>query len=186
MDTGNMVILSKVGISPKKEGEAIRYEKTTTGKPKATFRGFKSVYDSKAENNTRWLNYNFEAYGDVVEKMRKMSLKEKSFINIIGHLDQASYKDESGNSRVYEKIVVDHVEYAQMAKSGKEDSSKPADATAKAPVPKTTTTPAPAAAPAAPIAENTGAETYCGETLDAPGYSGTVYMDDDLEIPFNI
>src|ERR1035437_4789524 len=134
MDTGNVIILSRVGISPsKKEGEgSIKYEETTTKKPKATFRGFKSVYDAKAENNTRWLNFNFEAYGDVVEKMKKMGLKEKSFINIMGHIDQTTYKDGNDNNRMFEKIIIDHVEYAQMAKTGsaKTDSTKPVVAVA--------------------------------------------------------
>lgn len=191
MDTGNVIILSKVGISPsKKDGEAaIRYEVTTTGKPKASFRGFKSVYDSHAENNTRWLNFNFEAYGDVVEKMKKMGLKEKSFINMIGHIDQSSYKDTAGNSRMFEKIVIDHIEYAQMAKaagSGKTETEKVKPAVAAvAPVAPATSAPEkprPVAATATLVERKTEME----EGLDAPGYAGTVFMDDDEEMPFDI
>ena len=183
MDTGNLVVQNKIGISPsKKEGEAaIRYELTSNGKPKASFRGFKTAYDAKAENKTKWLHFNLEAYGDVVEKMKKMGLKEKSFINVIGHLDQSTYKDEKGMSHMFEKIVIDHIEYAQMAKAAGTDKTETVSA-------KPAVTPAPekpktVAAPTAPVESKTETEQ---ETLDAPGYAGTIYMDDDEEMPFNL
>ena len=37
-------------------------------------------YDSRAENNHRWVNLKVEAFGDLCERIKKMSLQEGSFI----------------------------------------------------------------------------------------------------------
>ena len=52
------------------------------------FRIGKKVYDTRAENNTRWVNLSVKAFGPVCERIKKMQLKESSFINILGRLDE--------------------------------------------------------------------------------------------------
>ena len=58
------------------------------------FRIGKKVYDTRAENNTRWVNLSVKAFGPVCERIKKMQLKESSFINILGRLDEDVWEDE--------------------------------------------------------------------------------------------
>lgn len=46
------------------------------------FRIGKKVYDTRAENNTRWFNVSVKAFGDVCERIKKMQLKEGSFVHL--------------------------------------------------------------------------------------------------------
>ena len=46
------------------------------------FRIGKRVYDSRYEKKYRWINLNVKAFGSVCERIRKMKLKEGSFVNI--------------------------------------------------------------------------------------------------------
>ena len=70
------------------------------------FRIGKKVYDTRAENNTRWVNLSVKAFGPVCERIKKMQLKESSFINILGRLDEDVWEDstispmEYGGSRI--------------------------------------------------------------------------------------
>ncbi len=52
------------------------------------FRIGKKVYDTRAENNARWMNISVKAFGPVCERIKKMQLKESSFINFLGRLDE--------------------------------------------------------------------------------------------------
>ena len=54
------------------------------------FRIGKKVYDPKADNNARWLNYSVKGFGPIVNRIEKMQLKEGSFVNIMGRLDEES------------------------------------------------------------------------------------------------
>lgn len=59
------------------------------------FRIGKKVYDTRAENNTRWFNVSVKAFGDVCERIKKMQLKEGSFVHLTGRLDEESWIDQS-------------------------------------------------------------------------------------------
>ena len=61
------------------------------------FRIGKKVYDPKAENNTRWLNYSVKGFGPIVDRIEKMQRKEGSFVNIMGRLDEDSWVDKESN-----------------------------------------------------------------------------------------
>ncbi|MCI9491253.1 MAG: single-stranded DNA-binding protein, partial [Dorea sp.] len=64
------------------------------------FRIGKKVYDSRAENNTRWINISVKAFGDVCERIKKMQLKDGSFINFRGRLDEDTWTDQqTGESK---------------------------------------------------------------------------------------
>ena len=52
------------------------------------FRVGKKVYDTRAENNQRWINLSVKAFGQTSERIKKMQLKEGSFVNILGRLDE--------------------------------------------------------------------------------------------------
>ena len=77
------------------------------------FRIGKKVYDTRAENNTRWFNVSVKAFGDVCERIKKMQLKEGSFVHLTGRLDEESWTDQSTNeSKSQTVIILDEIEYA--------------------------------------------------------------------------
>ena len=97
------------------------------------FRIGKKVYDTRAENNTRWFNVSVKAFGDVCERIKKMQLKEGSFVHLTGRLDEESWTDQSTNeSKSQTVIILDEIEYA----SG---GSKPTDSQQQPPVAPTAT-----------------------------------------------
>ena len=63
------------------------------------FRIGKKVYDTRAESNTRWVNISVKAFGPVCERIKKMQLKESSFINILGRLDEDVWEDTARRMR---------------------------------------------------------------------------------------
>lgn len=77
------------------------------------FRIGKKIYDSRADNNTRWINLSVKAFGDVCERIKKMQIKEGSFINIRGRLDEDTWTDQNTNeSKSAMVIILDDIEYA--------------------------------------------------------------------------
>ena len=52
------------------------------------FRIGKKVYDPNAENNARWINMAVKGFGPICERIKKMQLKDGSFVNLIGRLDE--------------------------------------------------------------------------------------------------
>ena len=45
------------------------------------------VYDKRADKETRWVNFNVNAFDDLAERVRRMNLKEGSHINVMGNFD---------------------------------------------------------------------------------------------------
>ncbi len=89
------------------------------------FRIGKKVYDTRAENNTRWVNLGVKAFGPVCERIKKMQLKESSFINILGRLDEDVWEDSATHEKKSAMVVIlDEVEYCS---SGGGKQSKGAD-----------------------------------------------------------
>ena len=58
---------------------AIRLFNSENGGEFAVFQVGIRKYDSRAENNHRWVNLKVKAFGDLCERIKKMSLKEGSF-----------------------------------------------------------------------------------------------------------
>lgn len=46
------------------------------------FRIGKKVYDPNAENNARWVNLAVKGFGPICERIKKMQLKDGSFVNL--------------------------------------------------------------------------------------------------------
>ena len=77
------------------------------------FRIGKKVYDPKAENNTRWLNYSVKGFGPIVDRIEKMQLKEGSFINIEARLDEDTWEDQTTKEKKScPVLILDEIEYA--------------------------------------------------------------------------
>ena len=80
---------------------AIRFfSSENSGGEFAVFQIGKRKYDSRAENNHRWVNLKVKAFGDACERIKKMKLKEGSSINLVADYDEECWKDkESGEER---------------------------------------------------------------------------------------
>lgn len=86
------------------------------------FRIGKKVYDSRAENNTRWVNFSVKAFGDVCERIKKMQLKEGSFVHLTGRLDEESWIDSNTNEQKSQTVIVlEEIEYASGGSKPKDD-----------------------------------------------------------------
>jgi len=109
------------------------------------FRIGQKVYDSRAEDNHRWVNLTVKCFDvSLVDRIRKMGIKEGSFINLSGRYDEDVWEDEeTREKRSMPCIILDDLEYCGSAKrSGdgqKANSGNQADSSAPA---------APAASPA--------------------------------------
>ena len=90
------------------------------------FRVGEKVYDTNAENNTRWVNHSVKAFGDVCERIKKMQLKEGSLINFTGTLTEEVWTEGEGDKKTKKSaqvIVLDSIEYTSGG------SKKPANDT---------------------------------------------------------
>ena len=77
------------------------------------FRIGSKVYDTRAENNTRWVNLSVKAFGNTCERIRKMGLKEGSLINFMGRFDEDTWTDQAtGTQKSAPVVILDEIEYA--------------------------------------------------------------------------
>ena len=105
------------------------------------FRIGKKVYDTRAENNTRWVNLSVKAFGPVCERIKKMQLKESSFINILGRLDEDVWEDSTTHEKRSAMVVIlDEIEYCSSG-GGKQKTEEAGEQ------PRAAAAPAKAAAP---------------------------------------
>ena len=76
------------------------------------FRIGKKVYDTRAENNARWMNISVKAFGPVCERIKKMQLKESSFINMLGRLDEDIWEDSVTHEKKSAMVIIlDEIEF---------------------------------------------------------------------------
>lgn len=100
------------------------------------FRVGEKVYDKDAENNTRWVNHTVKAFGAACERIKKMQLKEGSFINITGGtLTDEMWSDGEGDKKTvkHAQVIVlegrDSIEY--VAGGSKKTSDEKSDSGSK-------------------------------------------------------
>ncbi len=87
------------------------------------FRIGQKVYDSRVEGNYRWLNISVKAFGTVCERIKKMKLKEGSFVNLTARLDEEKWiDDESKKEKSQHVLIVEDIEYAYVGKSSENQS----------------------------------------------------------------
>jgi len=76
------------------------------------FRIGKKVYDPNAENNARWVNLAVKGFGPICERIKKMQLKDGSFVNLIGRLDEDVWEDSTTHEKRSAMVVIlDEIEY---------------------------------------------------------------------------
>lgn len=133
------------------------------------FRIGKKVYDTRAENNTRWINLTVKAFGDICERIKKMQLKEGSFINFRGRLDEDVWTDQqTGESKSTMVVVLDDIEYAGGKPKENQESNRQQNGTA----PNTG-----AAAPAQPAAQSAAGQAPNGFTGYEPFGGGSFFSE---------
>lgn len=122
------------------------------------FRIGKKVYDPNAENNARWINMAVKGFGPICERIKKMQLKDGSFVNLIGRLDEDVWEDQQTHEKKSAMVIIlDDIEYASGGGKSKDNQNTdeaqghPAAATAPA-----------AAAPANNGGGFTGYESFGG------------------------
>lgn len=118
------LIVTDAGVSRGyKDNPALRFSEGE-GTPSVRFRIGKKVFDSRCEGNYRWINLNVKAFGDVCERIRKMKLKEGSYVNIIGRYDEETWGDkDTGEQRTAPVLIVDEIEYCYSGNGQKEEKS---------------------------------------------------------------
>jgi len=117
----NKVMITSAIISKGYEGKlAFRYNET---RDCVHFKIGYTVYDKRAENNSRWININVTAFKPLVERIEKMGLKEGSYISVSGKLDENVWEDKSTNStnRAF-VIILDEVEISSGSGSKKQSN----------------------------------------------------------------
>ena len=79
-------------------------------------------YDAKAENNTFWENETVKAFGPVCEQIKKMKLKEGSWITIVGEKIFDSWEDEEEDEIKHASAIkLLKVEYVGNGKKSNSD-----------------------------------------------------------------
>ena len=128
------VIATEVVISKGFEGApALRFSEKGDS---VRFRIGKKVYDTRAENNHRWVNLSVKAFGPLCERIKKMQLKEGSFVNLLGRLDEDVWEDAATHERKSAMVVIlDEIEYCaagtRQQKEGTETAGTQKAATAQ-------------------------------------------------------
>lgn len=111
---GTQVVISRgyddaAAIKFSEKGDAVR------------FRIGKKVYDPGASDNTRWINLAVKGFGPICERIKKMQLKEGSFVNFVGRLDEDVWEDSKTKEKKSTTVIVlDDIEYASSGSNPKD------------------------------------------------------------------
>ena len=78
------------------------------------FRVGQKVYDPRAADNHRWVNITVKCFdAGLIDRIRKMGLKEGSFINLTGRYDEDVWEDdETKEKRSMPCVILDDLEYS--------------------------------------------------------------------------
>ena len=88
------------------------------------FRIGKKVYDPNAENNARWINLAVKGFGPICERIKKMQLKDGSFVNLIGRLDEDVWEDQQTHEKKSAMVIIlDDIEYASGGGKSKDNQN---------------------------------------------------------------
>lgn len=132
----NKAIITNASVSKGFDGApALRYSENNGAKTAVQFKIGYRVYDSRATNNHRYVNFAVKAFGGVCERVEKMQLKEGSFVNILGRLDEETWEDE-GQKHSRTVIIIDDIEFASSGNgNGKQNGNGTNGANGAGPAP---------------------------------------------------
>lgn len=101
---------------------ALRYSESGES---VRFRIGKKVYDTRAENNHRWVNLSVKAFGGICERIKKMQIKEGSFVNILGRLDEDVWEDTATHEKKSAVVVIlDEIEFCSGGNRQQKEQSE--------------------------------------------------------------
>lgn len=106
---------------------AIKFNGKEGNAATARFRIGEKQYDSKAENHTRWMNWNVVAYGHMCERVEKMQLKEGSYINLVGRITEETFTEQQSQKEItYPVLILEDIEYGMTGgkKENEQDAAK--------------------------------------------------------------
>lgn len=90
----NMVATNAI-VSPGYDGNpAVRFHSGEKNFQAVNFRIGIRVYDSKAKDNHRWINFKVKGRGEICDRIKKMKLKEGSHINLVAQYDEETWEDK--------------------------------------------------------------------------------------------
>lgn len=94
----------------------------------ARFRIGKKIYDPRVEGNHRWMNLSVKVLdAKLCERIKKMQLKEGSYVNLVGRLDEDVWTDDTTKEEKRAMVIVlDELEYASNG-SGKSNNNQGAN-----------------------------------------------------------
>ena len=141
------------------------------------FRIGQKVYDSRVEGNYLWLNISVKAFGSVCERIKKMKLKEGSFVNLTARLDEEKWTDqETKKEKSQHVLIAEDIEYAYVGKSGENQNAGQNQSQGQNQAAGQYQQAAPAGAPTAnqgqAPAANSVAEPQAADPMESDGFMG--------------
>jgi len=90
---------------------AVKFAETSNSKTKvAHFRAALPVYDKTGNNNTRWIPFDFVAFGLNAERIERMGVDANSMLVIAGSIDYESFDGQNGKVNRH-TFLVEAVDY---------------------------------------------------------------------------
>ena len=113
------------------------------------FRVGQKVYDPRAEDNHRWVNITVKCFDPaLIDRIRKMGLKESSFIDLSGRYDEDVWEDEeTKEKRSMPCVILDDLEFSGGGKRSGDGQKAVSNQSTNAPAAVAAPAAAPAAAP---------------------------------------
>lgn len=117
-----MIITGAVVSKGANDGPAVKFSEKGDF---ARFRIVYKIYDTRAENNHRWINLTVKAFGDLCDRINKMDLKAGSYISLTGRYDEDTWEDEKTKAKKSMPVIIlDEVEFCFSGSSKKTDGNQ--------------------------------------------------------------
>jgi single-stranded DNA-binding protein len=125
----NKIIITSVVISKGFDNQpALRFSEN---RDSVRFKVGEKVYDKRAKDNHRWINLGVKAFGQLAQRIDKMNLKEGSYVNLSGRLDEDVW-DDNGTTRRATVVILDDIEFCYSGGNGKSQKDNDAAAPSEA------------------------------------------------------
>ena len=101
------IFISDAVVSKGYDGApAIRFFNSENGGEFAVFQVGNRKYDSREENNHRWVNLKIKAFGEICERIKKMKLKEGSVVTIFGDYDEERWTERKARKNAPVRLSI--------------------------------------------------------------------------------
>jgi single-stranded DNA-binding protein len=123
MKMNRIIITSAVVSKGYQDQPALRFSDKSDSARSVRFKVGERVYDKRTDNNTRYVNHGVKAFGNLAERIEKMGLKEGSYVNLTGRLDEDVW-DDNGTTKRTPVIILDDIEFCYSGNgNGKKQES---------------------------------------------------------------